>query len=365
MSMGLKKTELRNHKGDILLPRTTTSMVSEEPNRRFVDNEEKFLLWELATNKDNLLALLEKIVQLRALADKEQEILYWVDNSPTDWDDIEAVIKDLSDFLPIKNDIMDLVNTGIGVISPTTQIKYNLIVDDKDMSKPVLLLSPESGTTKQPGDYKAGDVWDVGDITPDVSLTIPVEHISFNDGRLTILTFEEGLLESSISEEEIEDLMNGAQTQTITGKKGKIPQAFFSFGVAKHLKDSFGIENLDKTVTSFDMKVLSKPDGTTTNVKTQAYLDGNVIQPVRTAVRGDDFSTNSFNNLTWGVSINPRWLNSKGSAGLVVFSEEGQSIMVSKPHLEIKIGNPYRGKTVVAKQDMETEFNILDWEIKE
>ena len=41
---GYNKTVLRNHKGEVLLPRTTASMVGEESDRRFVDNVEKTLL---------------------------------------------------------------------------------------------------------------------------------------------------------------------------------------------------------------------------------------------------------------------------------------------------------------------------------
>ena len=46
---GYKKTAFINHKGETLFPWTTASMVSEESDRRFVDNIEKKTLNKIAT----------------------------------------------------------------------------------------------------------------------------------------------------------------------------------------------------------------------------------------------------------------------------------------------------------------------------
>ncbi len=171
-----------------------------------------------------------------------------------------------------------------------------------------------------------------------------------------------------------ENIINSTQVELITAINDNIPQTFISFDVANQLNKFvanqlnklFGNKKLEETIRSLNLNILTKPAGSSRVAKTQGYLGGNVVQPVRETFQGTDYQNNNFQAITWTDLLDRKfiasWLNSNGEAAVVTYGEPNASITVTRPTLSIYIKNPYIGETLVARKDMGDEFNILDWE---
>ena len=364
---GYKKVILRNHKNEIILPQTTASMVSEEAERRFVDNVEKSILNKLATESIALDELLTNHTALSALAKEQLVLLGLADKIPKDMDEWSAAVEDLNPLRPFVDDIIN----GIGVMptfpSDNSDARYEASVDDSDPLNPHLVVKLSSEFIAQPAEYNSGATWTVTKSAPPVKLSIPVDKIVFDTTKQTISSLPTALGGTPVEDDIKGNLINGAEDIEVASIGDNIPQAFVSFDIEKYLSNTFGKTGLSKTMRRFTMNVLSKPiKGDMT--KTQAYLDGNVVQPTRENLIVSNYSDNSFSYLTWATTMDTeiinRILNGNGMAALVVFGGAASTISLTKPEVEVYIDNPYAGQTLVATKNMGAEFNILDWEVQ-
>lgn len=366
---GYRKAILRNHNGDIILPQTAASMIGEEPDRRFVDNVEKILLNELAANADGFQGLLLNAEILSALASQNESILNLVENVPNNLSDFNQAMEDLEPLRRYVAQILEGLVAPPSVLSETSSFSYTIGVDDTDLNNPKLTLKKQDVLITQPLSYRAGDIWKVGESAPDVYINVPAEFIAFVNSRKTVLTFDDGLASTPLNPDKLNNVINSVQNESVTATGENIPQAFVMFDIKEYLERVTGLPDLDKTVKGFTAEVLTQPMDVTKRALTQSYVSGNVIQPVREATKKNDYSTNVFSNLTWEVTTTPEfleeWMNRQGKAGLVTYGAAATSISIASPKLKLHIKNPYIGKTIQATKDMEKEFNILDWEIKE
>lgn len=140
LNPGYSKTVLKSSGGDTLLPMTTASMVSEEPDRRFVDNVEKTLLFLLADN----------VTQLKTLADHQQNLVLLAENA----DDIvpqsenrqamQKISENLEALAVITENLHHLLIIASGeiVLNATNgDVQYKLMVDNSDRKNPTLRLT--------------------------------------------------------------------------------------------------------------------------------------------------------------------------------------------------------------------------------
>lgn len=365
---GYKKTELKNHLGQILLPLTTATMVSEEPDRRFVDNIEKILLNKLATEEDAVVSLVENVHELVALASQETVILKMIEDLPNNIADFGRIIDELNVLTPHTEEILEKLTASPVVHSATSNLSYSIGVDDRDPLNPILTLIKQETMVTQPLTYRKGDIWKVGENAPDVLLRIPIQEITTSVNRKTILTFDEGLESQKLSDPEVENIMNGVQNRFVSSKGDFIPQIFSVFDVKNYIEKVLS-KGLEDTITRYRIEVLTRPGENTLKAVTQAYVGGNVVQPTRESLKREDYTSQSFSNMTWEVTTSPEFvkefLNEVGKAALVTYGASNSSVGIAKPKLEVYIKNPYIGKTLEATRNMEGPFNILDWSITE
>ena len=147
-----------------------------------------------------------------------------------------------------------------------------------------------------------------------------------------------------------------------------MPQAYISFDVVGTLKTYFKTD-LSQTIKKFTLNVGVKPNNATA-VKTQAFSQGELIQPVRSNTDKKTFTEASFSGLTWQMSIDRdfinNFLNRAGKIALLSYvdgSAATKDFYINKPTLDIFIENPYKGKAITAIADQEGEFSILDWQL--
>lgn len=453
---GYNKTTLRNHKGEVLLPRTTASMVSEESDRRFVDNVEKTLLNTIAINSEALSELIKNSQSLGALASVDIQLLNLLDTVPNDLQEWKATLEDLS---VLRDKVPEILHSLVAppmLLSDTSKKTYMLQVDDTDLAKPKLVIVQQNAVSQQPEGYKAGDEWFVGPSAPDVKISVPLDKIAIiknnslanfatgsgaaglTGGDITKIFSDSGYKVTSdqayalttnyeyyqkeidkystngytgrwLVNEDISDLSSGdmvtlsvknkskdvfqliiAQVNSThkdsegrnfvnttshglleSGDKGDIavlPQAYIAFDVVGTLKTHFKTD-LSQTIKKFTLNVGVKPNNATA-VKTQAFSQGELIQPVRFNTDKNTFTEASFSGLTWQMSIDRdfinNFLNGAGKIALLSYvdgSAATKDFYINKPTLDIFIENPYKGKAITAIADQEGEFNILDWQL--
>ena len=364
---GYKKVPLRDHLGNIILPVTSADVVSENPDRRFVDNIEKTFLGRWGGNLDTAEMLIEYSEAIRALSTQEPALTRLIDQFPTNFSEKMLVVDQLMPLLPHATQLIQSLDAPTIALSDTSHSAYLLRVDDTG-EEPKLVLIKQEGTYIQPTTYKEGDSWLVENNAPDVSIKIDPDVIAFYNGRKTVLTFEEGLALPQVSLDARNNIINGVQNETVSASDDKIPQAFVSFKVKERLEAMFAKVGLEKTITGFTNGVLSQPMDKTNRTVSQAYMNSNVVQPAREATKKNDYTSNIFQHITWTNTMSTDfisgWLNKQGQAGVVVFGDINTSISIAKPTLTVTIKNPYIGKTLVATKDMDGEFSILDWKVK-
>lgn len=367
---GYKKTILENHKGEKILPLTTSSMVSEESDRRFVDNIEKEVLNKIATEENAIDGLIKNYQSLSALASEEIGLLNLLDTVPSDLNEWGILLDSLSTLEPFKDELISLIGASPEVLSETTGHTYSIQVNDENELNPFLYLKKIDSTISQPEGYLEGDRWYVPLNALDVELNIPVSKIVFDNTKKTILTLQEGLDKAGVSEDILQNIINGAQKEGIKSTGEMIPQAFVEFDVNQYLEEVLPNITDNKVIKRFAVEILGQPIGAGTIGKTQMYLAGNVVQPTREFIKQADYTTNSFTHLTWQTSMDSifakdSFLNKVGVAAINAYGVANSSINISKPALKIHIENPYKGKTLVAKKSQEGNFNILDWTVVE
>lgn len=453
---GYNKTILRNHKGEVLLPRTTSSMVSEESDRRFVDNVEKTLLNTLAINSEALSELIKNAQSLGSLSSVDIQLLNLLDTVPNDLQEWRATLEDLSVLRDKVPELLDSLVAPPRLVSETSKKTYILQVDDTDLGKPKIVLALENAVSQQPEEYKIGDQWLVGQSAPDVKISIPLNKIAvikrsslvnfaageevqgltgddinkvFSDLGYRVSSSETYALTTNyeyyqadidkysasgytgqwLVNEDISDLRNGdivtlsvknkskdvfsliiAQVNSThkdsqgrnfvnTTSKGLLesdnkvdvailPQAYISFDVLNTLQTHFQ-KDLSQTIKKFTLNVGVKP-GNATSVKTQAFSQGELIQPVRVNTDKNSFTKASFSGLTWQMSIDRdfinNFLNGEGKIALLSYVDGNaatKDFYINKPTLDIFIENPYKGKSITAIADQTGEFDILDWQL--
>lgn len=365
---GYNKSTLRDVHGEVVLPHTTADMVSEAPDRRFVDHIEKTFLGRWGGNIDTADMLIANSEAIRALASQEPTLTRLIDEFPSNFSEKMIVIDDLFPLVGYTSQLIENLDAPPVAFSETSKLGYALQVDDT-VDPPKLVLIKQDQQFVQPTYYEEGDTWLVSNSSPDVVVPIPVDVLVYYNQRKTVLTFEEGLALEQVSGPVRDNIINGVQNESVTAQDDNIPQAFVSFHVRNTLETYFAKQGLEKTITGFTSNVLSQPMTGTTRTLTQTYMNSNVVQPVREATKKNDYTSNTFQHLTWSNSLNPEfvegWLNNKGQAGLSTFGDINTSISIAKPTLDLYIKNPYIGKTVVATKDMDEKFSILDWQIKE
>lgn len=363
---GYNKTILRNHKGEVLLPRTTSSMVSEESDRRFVDNVEKTLLNTLAINSEALSELIKNAQSLGALSSVDIQLLNLLDTVPNDLQEWRATLEDLSLLRDKVPELLDNLVAPPKLVSDTSKKTYILQVDDTDLGKPKIVLALEDAVSQQPEGYKIGDQWLVGQSAPDVKISIPLEKIAILQ-KSSLVSFSTGAAAAGLTGEDINKIFSDLGYKVSSDQASILPQAYISFNVVGTLKTHFQ-KDLSQTIKKFTLNVGVKP--TSRAVKTQAFSQGELIHPVRSNTNTDTFTQASFSGLTWQMSIDRdfinNFLNGEGKIALLSYVDGNaatKDFYINKPTLDIFIENPYKGKSITAIADQTGEFDILDWQL--
>ena len=364
---GYNKTTLRNHKGEVLLPRTTASMVSEESDRRFVDNVEKTLLNTIAINSEALSELIKNSQSLGALASVDIQLLNLLDTVPNDLQEWKATLEDLS---VLRDKIPEILHSLVAppmLLSDTSKKTYMLQVDDTDLPNPKLVIVQQNAVSQQPEGYKAGDEWFVGPSAPDVKISIPLDKIAIIKNS-SLANFATGSSAAGLTGGDITKIFSDSGYKVASDQASLLPQAFVAFDVVGTLKTHFKTD-LSQTIKKFTLSVGVKPNNATA-VKTQAFSQGELIQPVRSKTDKATFTQAGFSGLTWQMSIDRdfinNFLNGAGKIALLSYvdgSAATKDFYINKPTLDIFIENPYKGKTITAIADQEGEFSILDWQL--
>lgn len=132
-----RKTQLKNTAGKVLLPQTTASMVSEEPDRRFVDNVEKSFLNAMTVYREAIENLSEVEEELLLLAENAQSIMPGTEEKEA----ISMVAENVSSLRTIVENTDILTGLSAGVIQmPGMSGKiYTLAIDDTDEENPKIV----------------------------------------------------------------------------------------------------------------------------------------------------------------------------------------------------------------------------------
>ena len=364
---GYNKTVLRNHKGEVLLPRTTASMVGEESDRRFVDNVEKTLLNTIAINSEAISELIKNSQSLGALSSVDIQLLNLLDIVPNDLQEWQAALEDLSVLREKIPEILYSLVAPPTLVSDTSKKTYMLQVDDTDLGNPKIVIVQQNAVSQQPEGYKIGDEWFVGQSAPDVKISIPLDKIAIIKNN-SLVNFATGAAAAGLTGDDIDKIFSDSGYQIVSNQASVLPQAYISFDVANTLQTHFQTD-LSQTIKKFTLNVGVKPDKAT-SVKTQAFSQGELIQPVRSNTDKATFTQASFSGLTWQMSIDRdfinNFLNGAGKVALLSYvdgSATNKDFYINKPTLDIFIENPYKGKSITAIADQEGEFSILDWQL--
>lgn len=363
---GYKKVPLRNHKGEILLPQTTASMVSEESDRRFVDNLEKTILNKLAINGVAIDELVSNYEALSALSKEQLSILALLDTIPNDLEEWGIKLNSLSELIPFIDQLLGSIGATTTINSITSGEPYFINVDDSDPDNPKIVLSLATENESQPSTYVVGDLWTVPETAPDIKISVPASAGYFYNQSNTIIQYEEAT--SEIEKGILEDLINKVEDIEISSTGDYLPQAIIKFNIIDFLKSMFNKDDLEKTIKRFNLSILTKPISSS-STKTYMYSNRNVIQPVRNNTVKSQYEESAFTHLTWGTELTQEFieemLNKDKTIALNVSGVKNSSISVTGPSLEIYIENPYKGKTLEAINDKSGDFNILDWKVQE
>lgn len=364
---GYNKTILRNHKGEVLLPYTTSSMVGEESDRRFVDNVEKTLLNTIAINSEAISELIKNSQSLGALSSVDIQLLNLLDTVPNDLQEWQMTLEDLS---ALRDKVPELLNSLVApptIVSDTSRKTYVLQIDDTDLDKPKIVIALQNAVNQQPEGYKIGDEWLVGKSAPDVKISIPLNKIAIIKNN-SLINFAAGSAATGLTGDNIDKIFSDLGYQVASDQASVLPQAYISFDVANTLKTYFQTD-LSQKIKKFTLKVGVKPNNAAA-VKTQAFSQGELIQPVRTNTNKTAFTQASFSGLTWQMSIDEdfinNFLNGAGKIALLSYvdgSAATKDFYINKPTLDIFIENPYKGKSITAIADQMEDFNILDWQL--
>ena len=364
---GYNKTVLRNHKGEVLLPHTTSSMVSEESDRRFVDNVEKTLLNTIAINSEAIFELIKNSQSLGALSSVDIQLLNLLDTVPNDLQEWQMTLEDLS---VLRDKVPELLNNLVApptILSDTSGKTYVLQIDDTDLDNPKIVVALQNAVNQQPEGYKIGDEWLVGESAPDVKISIPLDKIAIIKNN-SLINFAAGSTAEGLTGDDIDKIFSDLGYQVASNQASILPQAYITFDVANTLKTYFQTD-LSQTIKKFTLKVGVKPNNATA-VKTQAFSQGELIQPVRANTDKTTFTQASFSGLTWQMSIDKdfidNFLNGAGKIALLSYVDGNaatKDFYVNKPTLDIFIENPYKGKSITAIADQTGDFNILDWQL--
>lgn len=132
-----RKTQLKNNDGKVLLPQTTASMVSEEPDRRFIDNVEKSFLNAMTVYREAIENLSEVEEELLLLAENAQSIMPGTEEKEA----ISMVAENVSSLRTIVENTDILTGLSAGVIQmPGMSGKiYTLAIDDTDEENPKIV----------------------------------------------------------------------------------------------------------------------------------------------------------------------------------------------------------------------------------
>jgi len=147
----VRKTILRDNNGITLLPRTTASMVSEEPDRRFIDNTEKGVLNVLTDKAPALSDLADLVNEIRLMADHIDELVNLLDGRET-LQEIGENGELFTSLIPLIPELNNLLHGVAQVRSTSTSILYRLDVDDTDPENPKLNLIPVDETPVSEGE---------------------------------------------------------------------------------------------------------------------------------------------------------------------------------------------------------------------
>lgn len=365
---GYKKTALKNHKGEIILPQTAASMVSEESDRRFVDNVEKTILNKLAVEGTAIDELIANAQAITALSREELTILNLVDTMPNNFLEWGLQLEELNRLTPFIDDLLNNLGSIATISSTTTGAPYSIQVNDTNPDDLKIVLSVVSDLISQPDDYNVGTTWSVPETAPDVKILIPTNAVRFYSTGLTILPYDQFKVRPAVSAAVLANLVNGVENTEVSAAGDNMPQALVTFKVKDELKRVLGMDDLENSITRMNLEISTRP--TTSSVtNTYTYQDKNVVQPVRRNTVKGSYSRNSFSHLTWTSSIDAGFmkniLNGDGTIALNVSGDRNSSISLTSPYLEVWIENPYKGKTLVATTGKVGEFSILDWEVQD
>lgn len=144
LNPGHRKSILRDKDGKILLPLTTASMVSEEPDRRFVDRVEKSLLHSLSDNQVQLEALSEVYTELVLIAANADALILDEERKEA-MEILSASVADLALLVQNIQLLLDIANNGVvlngNYVDGENSIpkQYAIYVDDTtDPDNPVV-----------------------------------------------------------------------------------------------------------------------------------------------------------------------------------------------------------------------------------
>ena len=367
---GYKKYTMRDHLGNVVFPETHAEVVRESPDRRFVDNVEKQTLTKFGGQLDTIDLLLDNSESIAALIAAEPSLSRLIDSVPSNLSDSLLAVDNLNKLTPYIDQLLEGISRPpIAFSTTTTGASYTLRVDDTDPDNLKVIATIIDGRGDQPINYSIGDVWEVAENAPDVLVTLAPDLIAFDGSRKTVLLFSEGKVLAPIGGEEEENILNGVQQEKIEATNDNIPQAFIMYDINTRLRTMFGKDEMQRTISGFTIEALSQPTNEVGSALTQVYMNGNVVQPIREAQREEDYVRNTFQNITWTNSLDTtfikEWLNNEGIAAMVTYGKPNGGVSISRPFLNLYIENPYKGKTLVAKNEMGAEFNILDWVVQE
>ncbi len=210
---GYKKTQARDHQGNILFFETLSEMVRETPERRFVDNIEKTLLNKITANENSLDMLIEKSEALRVLGNNSERIISMLDSYPSDLQDSLSTLERLSLLSPEVERILNNLYTNPIITSLDGNKKYELTINDSDIKNPKLEFSEIRSELGQPEHYSPGDTWTVGAGAPAVRIDIAPKLIAFDSQRKTVLTYEQGKNLKAVTDAQRENIINSTPTR--------------------------------------------------------------------------------------------------------------------------------------------------------
>lgn len=369
----IKKTKIKDQNGRLIFPETSAEMVRETEERRFISDTDLSAIAPFGSKGEDeeyfSSYLVNNRTSIEALVNNEAKINTMAETTPSNLDDLVFTIEELSYLVGKREEVEEALSPGgwRKIRASESGNIYSLDIDDSDRENPKLVILPDiTDIDSQPTSYKKGDIWTVKTTAPPVSFSIPISEVRTDTSKSVVFSLGQDYFEKGekLSEDLVQDLINGVQNVSVEAKGDKLPQAIVLFDVENFLEKAFEKENLSDTIQDFTMKIYAKKE--VGDTLSQIYFDKNLITPVREVGDTSEFQSITFQKLTWTTRITDNfvssWLNNDlGKAGLAVYGREGGKINISRPSLKLTIENPYRGQVLEATRDMDKEFNILDW----